>query len=94
MPHAKAAKLAKKKKGFQVGILCELCTAIARIHAVSERFFTTDFPERRSRNQKDFEQEETEETESGKKSSQKCTIPSFSGTDFTDKRNPESTSHP
>jgi hypothetical protein len=43
MPHAKAAKFAKRKEGFQIRILCELCTAIARIRAVSERFFTTDF---------------------------------------------------
>jgi hypothetical protein len=55
--------------------------------AATKNISTTDFPERQSRNQKDFEQEETEETESGKKSSQKCTIPSFSVTDFTNKKN-------
>jgi hypothetical protein len=42
-------------------------------------------PERQSRNQKDFEPEETEETENGKESSQKCAIPSFSCTDDTDR---------
>jgi hypothetical protein len=64
-----------------------LCALLQSVRIADVRKdFTTDGPERQSRNQKDFEQEETEETESGKKSSQKCTIPSFSGTDDTDKK--------